>query len=105
YSFDLTAIANDWSVGTPSDGISIVPTVLDTTSQRPFSIALAGKNAVVTKASWSAPAPAVAPAPPVVPVVPAQTVPAVAPPPDLSSGTTGGLVPVPSEAAAAPPVI
>lgn len=84
YTFDLTAIANDWSVGTPEFGISIRPTVLDATSQRPFSIALSGKNAITTRASWTAPvSSAVAP-----PVVPAPVLTPVATPPILAGGGT-----------------
>lgn len=87
YTFDLTTIANDWSVGTPEYGISIRPTVLDTTEQRPFSIALGGKNAITTKVSWSSPPVAVNPGP----VVPAPVTTPVAPP--VLSG--GGTLPAP----------
>jgi hypothetical protein len=92
YTFDLTPIANDWSVGTPEFGISIRPTVLDATSQRPFSIALSGKNAITTRASWTPPPASI----PAAPVVPAPVLTPVADAPVLSGG--GGNLPV------APPV-
>ncbi|MCU1602921.1 MAG: hypothetical protein JWO22_3630, partial [Frankiales bacterium] len=78
YVFDLTAMANEWSQGTPDQGISIVPTLLATTDMRPFSIALKGKNAITVKAVWS---PALV-ADPVLPQPPVPVpAPAVAPPP------------------------
>jgi hypothetical protein len=87
YTFDLTAIATEWSQGTPAVGITIRPTVLDTTSQRPFSIALQGKNAMKTAASWTAP---VVETPVTEPVE--QPVPAVVLPPLTGGGGTGGGV-------------
>ena len=99
YTFDLTSIANDWSVGTPEFGISIRPTVLDATSQRPFSIALSGKNAITTRASWSPPA-NLEPAP----VVPAPVLTPVAGPPVLSGGQVT-LPVVPTVAPTPAPVV
>lgn len=94
YVFDLTAVANEWSQGTPALGISLVPTLLPTTEMRPFSLALKGKNALAFTAVWSPPVsappvgpPAAAP-PPAVPAVPAV----LAPPPALAGGS--GVPPV-----------
>ncbi|MCU1624582.1 MAG: hypothetical protein JWL79_3427 [Frankiales bacterium] len=86
YVFDLTAMANEWSQGTPAQGISIVPTLLPTADMRPFSISLKGKNAITTKATWSPPVtqdPGTTAPPPVAPTVPS----AVAPPPIMGGGT------------------
>ena len=88
YVFDLTAVANDWSLGTPEDGIAIVPTLLAATDMRPFSLALKGKNAITVKAVWSPP---VASAPETPPVSAPTLAPVVAPPPVLTQG--GGVVP------------
>jgi hypothetical protein len=85
YVFDLTAMANEWSQGTPAVGISIVPTLLAATDMRPFSIALKGKNDITAKAVWSPPMEDPAPAPA------APAVPAVVLPPILSGG--GGTLP------------
>ena len=85
WTFDLTAVANEWSQGTPALGVSLVPTLLPATEMKPFSTALKGKNAITVKATWSPPVaagpPAEVPQEPVVPVVPA-----VAPPPVLAGG-------------------
>src|SRR5207253_1130621 len=88
YTFDLTAMANEWSQGTPAVGVTIRPTALDTTEQRPFSIALQGKNAMKTAASWTAPAPVEQPV--TAPVE--QPLPTVPLAPLTGGGGTGGGV-------------
>lgn len=91
WTFDLTVMANEWSQGTPEFGVSLVPTLLPTTDMKPFSTALKGKNAITTKASWTAPV--TEPTTPDVPAAPPPApVPVVAPPPVLSGG--GGTLPV-----------
>jgi hypothetical protein len=97
YVFDLTAVANDWSQGTPADGVSVVPTLLASADMRPFSLALKGKNAIITKAVWSPPVTDPAPAPQ---APQGPNVPAVAPPPLLGQG--GNLPPMPEPQAPAP---
>lgn len=81
YVFDLTAMANEWSQGTPADGIAIVPTLLAATDMRPFSIALKGENAITTSAAWTPPAssPPVAAPPPAAPAAPSVALPPVLP--------------------------
>jgi hypothetical protein len=101
YVFDLTAIANEWSQGTPAHGISIVPTLLATTDMRPFSLALKGKNAITTKAVWSPPVTAPQPVTPVVasvappPVLPGGAVPITPAAPVLPAPQTAPEVPAP----------
>jgi hypothetical protein len=81
YVFDLTPMANDWSFGAPSQGITLRPTNTEAGSP-PFSIALKSKNGITTVAEYTAPeTPVVAPPPVTTPVGPA-----VAPPPALSGG-------------------
>jgi len=100
FVFDLTAVANEWSQGTPEQGISIVPTLLATTDMRPFSVALKGKNDISVKATWT-------PAPPQIsdpgttdPVLP--PVPNVVAPPPIQSGGGGVLPTVPDVGAPQP---
>lgn len=88
YVFDLTAMANDWSGGAPSDGISLRPTTPDSTTQ-PFSVALKGKSAITALAELAPPAVlpvdegAAAPAPTTAPAAPAAPSGGVALPPSV----------------------
>lgn len=81
YVFQLEGMANDWSGGAPSNGISVRP-FATAPGAAPFSIAVKGKNGITVAAAY------IAPDAPSVPVVPG---PVVAPPPVLS----GGGVPLP----------
>jgi len=94
WTFDLTAMANEWSQGTPEYGVSLVPTLLAATDMKPFSTALSGKNAITVKATWSPPPAQTVPST-AAPAAPA--VPTVAPPPALSGG---GVVPAAPDAPA-----
>jgi hypothetical protein len=113
YTFDLTQMANDWSFGAPSEGISLRPTLLDTTSMKPFSVAVAGKNAILTTVTAGLPAQGdPAPQTPVVDAVDTvdPVIPAIAPPPALTGGggviqaplTAGGVAPAPQIVPALP---
>ncbi|MGZ6791853.1 MAG: hypothetical protein ACXVFV_02790 [Mycobacteriales bacterium] len=115
YVFDLTAMANDWSGGAPSDGISLRPTTPDSTTA-PFSIALKGKGAITTLAETTPPpvavddgglAPAPSPAPTSAPA--AAALPASAPVASVALPVSAPVAQValpqtaPSPAVAAPP--
>lgn len=83
YVFDLTSIANDWSGGAPAEGVLIRPTTGGETPQTPFAITFAGKNGILTAASYTLPPPPEVPVPEVVPPV----VPGLVPPPPPLPGT------------------
>jgi hypothetical protein len=57
YVFDLTTMANDWSFGAPSLGITLKPLTPSTTTPL-FSVVLKGKNSITTQAAFTGPAPA-----------------------------------------------
>lgn len=106
YTFDLTAMANDWSGGAPTNGILIEPTQLLATPQQPFSLSFLAKKGITTSAEYTLPPQQVqqpagtgttpvvappAPLPAVQPVVPPVSVPqpsvAPAPAPQVSQAT------------------
>ncbi|MCU1595787.1 MAG: hypothetical protein JWO12_3179 [Frankiales bacterium] len=89
YVFDLTTMANDWSFGAPSLGITLRPTSTGP-GTAPFSIALQGKNGIRTAAEYALPTAVVAP--------PADNPPAAPEVAPLPAVQGGGLV-------AAPPVL
>ena len=88
YVFDLTTMANDWSFGAPSAGISLRPTTT-APGTAPFSVALKGKNSITTAAEYTAPEVAA------VPAATSPGAPVVAAPPAVSTGTSGGGVALP----------
>jgi hypothetical protein len=111
YVFDLTTMANDWSFGAPSLGITLKPLTPSTTTPL-FSVVLKGKNSITTQAAFTGPAPAqqapdpaaggaVPPAPPagggaLSPSLPvAGLVPAAAPVADAPIPQTAPLQPLP----------
>lgn len=100
YVFDLTAMANDWSLGAPSLGVSLRPTLLDVTSARPFSVALAGKGSISTAAAWDPPAAPAAVLPAEQPGPAAPAAPAVPEPAALPGTVPGALAPVAAPAPA-----
>lgn len=113
YTFDLTAMGNDWSGGAPAEGVLVVPTQGLATPQQPFSLAFLGKSGIKAEASWTLPpaqpepavvlppapapqasAPGFAPQPPVsVPTVPAPVAP-VPQPQVVASPQPQALAPV-----------
>jgi hypothetical protein len=96
YTFNLTTMANDWSFGAPSFGISLIPgSVAPETPS--YSIALKGKNGITTSATYAAPSAVAVAAPPVANVPQAPQVPvAVAPAPLLPVGGGSGVALEPS---------
>jgi hypothetical protein len=102
YTFTLTTMANDWSFGAPAFGISLVPGTVAAGTPG-YSIALKGKNGIVTSATYAAPAVAAPAAPPAVEVPPA-TVPQAPVPglPQISSGVPGLTPSVPDVSVPAP---
>jgi hypothetical protein len=103
YTFDLTSMANDWAFGAPAFGISLVPGTVAAGTPG-YSIALQGKNGIVTSATYAAPAVEAVPAAPVAEAPPAPAVEAPAPAlPEISSGGGAVLTPtVPDVQAPAP---
>jgi hypothetical protein len=104
YTFNLTAMANDWSFGAPAFGISLVPGTVAAGTPG-YSIALKGKNGIVTSASYAAPAaaPAAPAAPPVAEVPQAPVAQAPLPAiPEINSGGAALTPTVPEVSAPAP---
>ena len=97
YTFDLTAMANDWSGGAPSDGVSLIPTA----GAKPFTVVLKGKNGITTVVDYALPATVISD--PAVDVPPAPEVAVV--PPLLPRADLPGFAPSVPDASVQQPLV
>ena len=105
YVFELTAIANNWAGGAPSNGVVLRPTLFPVATVEPYTLSLQGKKGITTAATFVRPAVVVeapsgaAGVPPVAapPVFPGVFLPPAVNLPDLSApGPVFAPLPVPT---------